>query len=167
MTKETMALYAAALFATLVTLAILGWRRRVARQSASFSQPLEALEFFGELITSVKGYYVATTEAANHLERFAAYGLGIRGEAQIMVFDEGVLIVRKGERPLALDRAQINSASTNQAVIDRVVETGGLVTINWTQDSTELSTHIRAVDSNSRGTLLEAISKISTREVSR
>ena len=167
MTKEVMAVYAAILFAAVVAMAITGWRRRISSQAGKFSQPLEALEYFGELIASSNGFYVATTEASNHLERIAAYGLGIRGEAQILVFHEGLLIVRKGERPLALDKAQIDSVSTNQAVIDRVVEADGLITVNWTQDTYKLSTHLRAVDSSGRAALLEAISKITTREVSK
>ena len=167
MTKEVMAVYAAILFTAIVAMAVTGWRRRISSQAGKFSQPLEALEYFGELIASANGFYVATTEAANHLERIAAYGLGIRGEAQILVFNEGLLIVRKGERPLALDKAQIDSVSTNQAVIDRVVEADGLITVNWTQDTFKLSTHLRAVDSTGRVALLEAISKITTREASK
>lgn len=167
MTKETMALYAAALFAFLLVLAVLGWRRRKTLQESAFSAPLEALEFFGEQLAIGKCFYVATTLAENHLERIAAYGLGIRGEAQVLVFDQGVLLVRKGERPLAIDRSQLNSIITNQAVIDCVVEADGLLTINWVQDNTQLSTHIRAVDTSIRAALLEAISAISTREVSK
>jgi hypothetical protein len=155
--KNIMAIITLVLFAVMIALALGAWRKRTIRQEAAFSAPLEALEYFGELRSQSKVFYVATTFAANHLERIAAYGLGARGFGQILVFSEGVLVVRNGERPLAIDKASILSVSTNQVAIDKSVESGGLISINWVQDATRLSTHVRIVDSSERGLVLNEI----------
>lgn len=159
-----MAIISATLFILLVVVAVRAWRSRVANQQASFDEPLEALEFFGELATSAKAFYVATTFAANPLERIGAYGLGARGFAQLLVFAEGILLVRNGERPLALDKSAIDSVSLGQVAIDKAVENGGLVQINWSQNGVELATHLRIVEQQSRQQVIKAISSIITKE---
>lgn len=167
MTKNLMAVISAAVFLILIALAIRAWRSRVADQRAAFSEPNEALEFFGELISSAQGFYAATTFATNHLERIAAYGLGSRGFAQIFVFAEGVLVVRTGERPLAIDKAQLDSVALGQATIDKAVEKEGLLQINWRQDNTLLTTHIRITDQIIRNHILQAIETITSKEVTK
>lgn len=167
MTKNLMALFSAFLFFALLISVLRAWRSKTQTQSAAISEPNEALEFFGELLISVKGFYVATTFAVNHLDRIAAYGLGPRGVAQVMVFTEGLLIIRTGERPLAIDRSQISSVSLGQTAIDKAVESGGLIQVNWTQDSTNLTTHLRVTDLAVRSSLIEAISNITMKEGSK
>lgn len=164
MTKNLMAVISAGIFILLLLLAIRSWRHRVANQSASISEPLEALEFFGEPIASAKALYVATTYALNHLERIAAYGLGSRGKAQVFIFTEGILLVRNGERPLAIDKSSIQSISVGQTAIDKAVEKNGLIQIDWMQDSTALTTHLRLLDSADRGAVISSISSIIMKE---
>ena len=106
-------------------LAARAWQKRKQDQTAKFEAPLEALEYFGELIAQSSGFYVATTYAENHLERISAYGLGARGVCQILVFGEGVLIVRNGERPLAIAKNALGDISANQVAIDKAVEANG------------------------------------------
>ena len=166
MTKNTMALISFVLVVGFAGLAIRSWIRRKAQQSASFSRPLEALEFFGEQLAEATGFYVATTYAQNLLERIAAYGLGGRGVAKVLVFTEGVLIVRNGEVPLAIDKAAIIHVGTNQAVIDRAVEPGGLISIEWQHEQSQLATHLRIVDEKQRRALLNSLISI-TREVTK
>ena len=164
MVKNLMAIITATIFLLLLMLIVRAWKQRILQQTNSFSEPLEALDFFGELIAQAKAFYVATTFAESLLERIAAYGLGPRGNAQFFVFSEGLLIVRNGERPLAIDRASISSVSLGQVAIDKVVETDGLIQVNWSQDSVKLSTHLRVVDEKSRKEILQAANSLLAKE---
>jgi hypothetical protein len=123
-----------------------------------------ALEVAGTQLLKVKAFYVATTFAENHLERIRAYGLGIRGLAHAIVYEGGLQLIRKGERPLAIGRTAIDSISTNQVTIDRVTEAKGIVTIDWSQDATRFSTHLRVVEQSNRAALISALETISNRE---
>jgi hypothetical protein len=154
MGKNIMALVSAAVFLLLLSLAIRAWRSRI------------AIEYFGQVLVEAKAFYVATTYAVNVLERIAAYGLGARGKAQVLVFSEGVLIVRVGERSLALDRAQIVAVGYGQVAIDKAVESDGLIQITWMQDSSSLTTHLRVKEPALRDQIVSAISGIITKEES-
>lgn len=164
MQKYYVAVILAILFFFFVLTAIRAWRARAAKQEAGFTQPAMALENAGSQVAKVRAFYVATTFADNHLERIRAYGLGIRGLAHAIVFDGGLQLIRKGERPLAIERSAITSLSTNQVTIDRVTEAKGILTIDWTQDSTNFSTHLRVVDQSDRAKLISALESISNRE---
>lgn len=164
MTKDLMAVLAVLLVLILAALAWWGWSARKARQEAIFESPTEALEFFGEELARASGSYVATSFANDFLERVNAYGLGIRGVAEILVFTEGILIVRRGERPLAIDKSQIIGVVNSQYVIDRAVEAEGIISITWTQNTTPLATHLRVVDEASRQVIIDALQKISNGE---
>lgn len=160
MEKNIMALITLLVFGLMIGFAARAWRKRVRQQEASFIAPLEALDFFGELLIQAKGFYVATTFASNHLERIAAYGLGLRGFCQILVFSEGLLVLRNGERPLAVEKSNLLSVSSSQVAIDKTVESGGLISIDWVQDSVALSTHLRIVNSVERERVLAEIEGI-------
>lgn len=164
MTKNLMAILAIALVIVLAGLAWQGWRSRKARQEATFESPNEALEFFGQELANATGFYVATSAASDFLERINAYGLGPRGVAQIIVFSEGLLILRQGERPLAIDKAQMSKVMTTQYVIDRAVEAEGIISIAWTQNSVNLATHLRVVSEESRLNIINALNSICSRE---
>lgn len=167
MGKNIMAVISAIIFISLFVLAVRAWRTRISSQQASFSEPLEALEYFGQLLMSAKAFYVATTYSENVLERIAAYGLGARGNAQVFVFTEGLLVVRDGERSLAVDKANILSVDFGQVAIDKVVETDGLVQITWLQEDTKLITHLRVKEIELRNKIYSEVSGIITKEESR
>lgn len=150
------------LFVGFSLLAARAWQKRNQEQTAKFEVPFEALDYFGELVARSSGFYVATTYADNHLERISAYGLGARGVCQILVFSEGVLIVRNGERPLAIAKSAIVDISANQVAIDKVVEAEGLMSITWNQSSISLATHIRIVDQVVRSQIQDAINSLFT-----
>jgi hypothetical protein len=164
MQKYYVAIILAVLFFFFILTAIRAWRARAAKQEADFSQPTMALDAAGAQLLKVKAFYVATTFAENHLERIRAYGLGIRGLAHAIVYEGGLQLIRKGERPLAIGRTAIDSISTNQVTIDRVTEAKGIVTIDWSQDATRFSTHLRVVDQGNRAALISALESISNRE---
>ena len=160
MEKYVMAALSLLLFASFFLLAARAWQKRKQDQTAKFEAPLEALDYFGELISKSPGFYVATTFAESHLERISAYGLGARGFCQILVFGEGVLIVRKGERPLAIAKSALDDISANQVAIDKAVEANGLMSITWNQSSSSLATHLRIVDRDKRAQILDAINSL-------
>lgn len=164
MAKNLMAFISAAIFVLLVSLAVRAWKTRITNQKSQFEEPLEALEYFGSTLVAAKGFYVATTFANNVLERIAAYGLGARGNAQVLVFSEGLLIVRNGERPLAIDRFAIQAVSLGQVAIDKAVENNGLIQVNWIQSGIGLATHIRIVEPSDRQNIYSAILSITTKE---
>ena len=160
MAKQIMAIISLSICMLLAALALRAWRRRASDQAAEFSAPLEALEFFGDVLAQAKAFYVATTREVNHLERINAYGLGARGLAQVLVFSEGLLIVRNGERPLAIDRSQLTSVEFTQVAIDKAVEADGLVSVSWVQDGVSLATQLRIVDAGDRTVISEALKQI-------
>jgi hypothetical protein len=171
MGKQIMAIISLSIFFSLAGLALRAWRKRAAEQSIEFSAPLEALEYFGELLVQAKALYVATTRADNHLERINAYGLGARGICQVLIFTEGMLIVRNGERPLAIDRDCLSAVEFTQVAIDKAVESEGLVSVSWNQEGAMLATQLRVVDASDRTRISNALKKIivsnTKREVSK
>jgi hypothetical protein len=160
MQKFIVALILGILFLFFIGTAVRSWRARAAKQAADFSQPPMALSEPGQQLVRVRAFYVATTYADNHLERIRAYGLGIRGLAHAMVFEGGLQLIRKGERPLAINRSAITALSTHQVTIDRVTEAKGILTIDWAQDITQFSTHLRVVDQDDRAKLISALESI-------
>jgi hypothetical protein len=160
MAKQIMAIISLSVFALLAGLAVRAWRKRASDQTAEFTAPLEALEFFGEVLAQAKAFYVATTRGSHHLERINAYGLGARGFAQVLVFSEGLLIVRNGERPLAIERAQLTAVEFSQATIDKAVEPDGLLSVSWYQDSVNLATQLRIVEISDRKAISGAVKQI-------
>ncbi len=160
MQKYYVAIILGILFLAFVLAAVRAWKARANKQEADFSQPPMALANAGEQLLKVRAYYVATTFADNHLERIRAYGLGIRGLAHAMVFEGGLQLIRKGERPLAINKSAIDSISTTQVTIDRVTEAKGILTIDWAQDATKFSTHLRVVDLEDRAKLISALETI-------
>ena len=160
MQKYYVAIILGILFLAFVLAAVRAWKARANKQEADFSQPPMALANAGEQLLKVRAYYVATTFADNHLERIRAYGLGIRGLAHAMVFEGGLQLIRKGERPLAINKSAIDSVSTTQVTIDRVTEAKGILTIDWAQDATKFSTHLRVVDLDDRAKLISALETI-------
>ena len=160
MQKYYVAIILGILFLAFVLAAVRAWKARANKQEADFSQPPMALANAGEQLLKVRAYYVATTFADNHLERIRAYGLGIRGLAHAMVFEGGLQLIRKGERPLAINKPAIDAISTTQVTIDRVTEAKGILTIDWNQDSTKFSTHLRVVDLDDRAKLISALETI-------
>lgn len=160
MQKFIVAIILGILFLFFVGTAIRAWRARAAKQEADFNQPPMALATPGQQLVKVRSFYVATTYANNHLERIRAYGLGIRGLAHAMVFEGGLQLIRKGERPLAISKSTITGISTSQVTIDRVTEAKGILTIDWIQDATQFSTHLRVVDLDDRAKLISALETI-------
>ena len=142
-----------AFFAVLVLLAFLAWRRRIARQESLLRKPME----LQRPIAGSNCFYVATTFADRPLDRVIAHGLAHRGHASLYVDEAGLQIQRTGEMGLIIPRKDLVTVSTGSAVIDRAVEKDGLVVVRWRLGSTELETHFRFVDSESRSQIVSAL----------
>lgn len=157
MEKFVMAFFTLVVVASFAVLARRAWVSKRFKQESLLSNPLEALDIFGKLIIEQDGFYVATTFANNSLERVAAYGLGSRGFCKLFVFDNGVLFVRRGERSIAVPVEQIASVGSGQVAIDKAVEPGGLIQIDWKLEDVFLTTHFRVTDTNARAKTLSAL----------
>lgn len=150
----------------LLTLMILGWRARGRRQSALSTAPVPSDELLGELRLAVTGLYVSTTTAGAPLDRVTLPGLGFRGRVAVSVFDAGVLIAVTGEPQVFITPARIRSVGTSTWTIDRVVEEGGLVRLDWTLESeqptpaADVESFFRIENPEQSSRLIEAITAL-------
>jgi hypothetical protein len=139
-------LIALALFAILIFFAYLSWVSKMRKQEKELIAP-QFVEHSG-LVENAQ--YVATIFADRPLDRVLAHGLAHRGKAAISVSPSGVYISRTGERSFVIPSKQISNVTTGNAVIDRVVEKDGLVSIRWTLGEVELETYLRFVSASER-----------------
>ncbi|MFB2582005.1 hypothetical protein ACEXQD_12210 [Herbiconiux sp. P15] len=152
-------------FGLLVLLSmVLAWRGRKKRQAA-FVNPAggSPAERGAELVQSAV-LYVATTLAGQPLERLTIPGLAFRGRGTASVFGTGVAIAIPGEPETFIPAARIRSIGTSTWAIDRAVETGGLVRLDWTYDSTtgpvDVESYLRATRLGDTTTLIDATNSI-------
>ncbi len=155
MGQYNLALVASAIVAGLAVLAFLAWKSRAARQAKLFTAPAENLETSRLLFGPVSARYVATTTTADPLERITAHGLGMRGSCDVNVYENGMVINRKGETSIALEKSAIRGVGLTNAAIDRVVETDGLISIEWSRDGHNLSTYLRVTSNADKAQLVE------------
>ncbi len=146
-------LIALGLFSLFAIIAIVTWRRRVVAQG----QLLPALVGIEFSIAESNCFYVATTFSDSPLDRVIAHGLAHRGHAHLEVTESGLKISRTGELSFLIPKADLLDVTTGTAVIDRVVESEGLVVIKWILGAVVLETHFRFVNSELRAQTLEAL----------
>ncbi|NQX33789.1 hypothetical protein [Herbiconiux sp. VKM Ac-2851] len=154
------------LFAALVLGAMVwAWRARRRRQSAfgrATDAPAEAAR--GRELARASVLYVATTAAGDPLNRLTIPGLAFRGRGVLTVLETGLSLVVPGEPETFIARERLRSVGTSTWTIDRVVEPGGLVRIDWTYDSTtgpaEVESYVRATDLGDAGRLIDAAGAI-------
>jgi hypothetical protein len=150
----------------LLALMVLGWRGRRRRQSALSTPPVPTDELLGELRLAVTGLYVSTTTAGAPLDRVILPGLGFRGRVAVSVFDAGIVVAVTGEPQVFIAPDRIRSVGTSTWTIDRVVEEGGLVRLDWTLESAEASpaadveSFFRIEDPDQSSRLIEAITAL-------
>jgi hypothetical protein len=129
--------------ATVITVAVLlallalmarSWRargRRDATLTAGYPLPAEA----SAELASAAAFYVATTLRGRPLERLNIRGLGFRARAQLTVTRAGVILALAGEEAVFIPAAAIEVLEDATWVIDRAVETDGLLLLGWRQFS--------------------------------
>lgn len=159
-----------AILVTLLALVILaamfwGWRARKRRQTA-FGAPTPAptTDARGELIADAPVLYVATTRAGEPLDRLTIPGLAFRGRATAGMYRGGFSIVIPGEPETFVATDRIRSIGTSTWAIDRAVETGGLVRLDWTYDSAtgpvDVESYLRATGLGDARRLIDAVETI-------
>ena len=121
-----------------------GWRSRLRRQSGLPEPPPPPADLLERVSARADGMYVVTTPAAQPLERIAVHGLGVRGNAQVLVAEDGVLINRQGAPDIYIPRERLHAVSTTSGMIGKFVERDGLVVFTWRFGDTVVDTGFRA-----------------------
>ena len=132
------------------------WRKRSKAQDLEIATP-EYTEFSN---VGTNGYYIATTYAGQPLHRVSAHGLGFAGKAFLDVSEQGVRVHRIGERSFRIDSSSLLDLARTSGVIDKVVEKDGLLSLRWKLGVTELETHLRFANSQSRDEIALRVSKL-------
>lgn len=132
------------------------WRKRSKAQDLEIATPVYT-EFSN---VGTNGYYIATTYAGRPLHRVSAHGLGFAGKAFLDVSDQGVRVHRIGERSFKIDSSSLLDLARTSGVIDKVVEKDGLLSLRWKLGATELETHLRFANSQSRDEIALRVSKL-------
>ncbi len=132
------------------------WRKRSKAQDLEIATP-EYTEFNN---VGTNGYYIATTYAGQPWHRVAAHGLGFAGKAFLDVSEQGVRVHRIGERSFRIDSSSLLDLARTSGVIDKVVEKDGLLSLRWKLGATELETHLRFANSQSRDEIALRVSKL-------
>lgn len=132
------------------------WRKRSKAQDLEIATP-EYTEFSN---VGTNGYYIATTYAGQPLHRVSAHGLGFAGKAFLDVSEQGVRVHRIGERSFRIDSSTLLDLARTSGVIDKVVEKDGLLSLRWKLGATELETHLRFANSQSRDEIALRVSKL-------
>jgi len=141
------------------------WRARTRRQSA-FRSPTATpdADARGSVLTQAEVLYVATTTAGNPLDRLTIPGLAFRGRGVVTVTTLGVSISIPGEPETYVEASHLRSVGTSTWAIDRVVETGGLVRLDWTYESADgpvdVESYVRATALGVANRLIEATNSL-------
>jgi hypothetical protein len=147
---------------TFLVVALLGmwlaWRGRAKRDAGTAGSPLPAEGIHPTLTTGV--LYVATTRAGQPLERLAIRGLGFRANADLTVADEGVVLAIPSEEPVFLPVERLRSASTATWTIDRVVESDGLLALQWRWGDIDVDSYFRVIDPTMHRPALTALTSL-------
>ena len=146
----------AAVLLGLIAWAGVTWRKRSKAQDLEIATP-EYTEFSN---VGTNGYYIATTYAGQPLHRVSAHGLGFAGKAFLDVSEQGVRVHRIGERSFRIDSSSLLDLARTSGVIDKVVEKDGLLSLRWKLGATELETHLRFANSQSRDEIALRVSKL-------
>jgi hypothetical protein len=77
---------------------------------------------------------------------------------------DGLIIDRTGEPSIAIQANDIQSVGRASATIDRGVENSGLLAINWTTGTVNLTTNLRLSREDDTQELLDLISKLAKKE---
>jgi hypothetical protein len=140
--KNLSALFVIVFLFLALGLMVWGWmsrRRRQAHLPALSTVPTDIGEVFG----TFDGLYVATSAAANPLDRIAVRGLGFRSRVRITVASAGIVLAFPGQHEMFIPVVSITATGRATWSIDRVVEDNGLSTISWNLGDTAVASSFR------------------------
>lgn len=103
------------------------------------------------------GRYVASVRTEDWLDRIAAAGLGMPGEASIAIGKTGILITRVGEPTLFLSNAALVEVTTARGIAQEVYERDGVVALTWQSGTGQVTTGLRMADPQDQLALVAAI----------
>jgi len=148
MTTEGALLVMIGVAALIIALVVWGWVRRT-RRDAALTAPTDAAPADAQVRASFSGLYVATTRHGEPLERLAIRGLDFRSRADLFVTDAGVALDVTGAPRVFLGTDRLVAVAQATVAIDRVVEPGGLVRLDWrTDDGTVVDSYFRPQDAS-------------------
>jgi hypothetical protein len=136
-----------------------GWRARQKRQ-ATLSRTASVPDDLGAKLLTLDLYYVATTIAGEPLNRVAVSGLGFRARATVTVASAGLVLGLAGEPDAFIPAQDIVGVQRATWTIDRVVERGGLVCINWMLGDASVDSYFRVVNPPDPTGFIEAVQTI-------
>ncbi|MFF7292533.1 hypothetical protein ACFY9N_08360 [Microbacterium sp. NPDC008134] len=121
---------------------LLAWRRRQRRDS-DIVAPLGVPEH-AEVASRHEVLYVSTTKHDQPLERLAISPLAYRARGELAITDRGVALCLDGAPTVFLASSRLVDIDRATVTIDRVVEPGGLVRIDWrADDDTVVDSYLR------------------------
>ncbi len=143
-----MAALAAVLIAVLIRQMLRGWLHRAQRQVELIGAlpPLPAT-VGPTLVPATKGLYVGSTIAPSWQNRIAVGDLGFRSKAVLTRYPEGIMLQRKGARPIWIPDESITAIRTERGIAGKVLTHDGILAIRWKLPSgTEIDTGFRGDD---------------------
>ncbi|WP_291278397.1 hypothetical protein [Galactobacter sp.] len=126
----------------LCALMLLGWFRRGRRQ-ADFPRPADVPDLLGEPRSDFEGTYVVTTTAGDRLDRIAAHGLGVRGNALLSVGADGVAVLRQGSPSFFIPATDLELIGTTSNMVGKAVEKDGIVVMRYSVGERSYDTGFR------------------------
>lgn len=131
------------------------WRKRIARQDW-VQLPAGPPPDFAPTAT-YRARYVASVSTEDWLDRIAAQGLGMPGNAEVALGRTGVLIRREAEQDLFLPLAAIEEIATARGIAQEVYERDGLVAITWRSGERRVTTGLRMSRAQDHVALVDAV----------
>lgn len=143
-----------AVFALLLGLMALGWRRRSRRQLATGLPAPAPVPEPGSWTPSPEdpapapGVYVSTTLAEQHLERVTAHGLGARSRVLVSRGSDaqgraGWRLEREGAPSLLVPAAAVEAVTTAPGMVGKWMGGDALLVLRWRLGETLLDTGLR------------------------
>lgn len=144
-----------------------GWRARKSRHTsfAPLPQKPQGDTKQQALLLEAKLLYVATTFAGKPLERLALPGLAFRGLATLHIGSAGISLSVTAEPEIFIAAENIHSIGRSTWAIDRVVEPGGLLRLEWFASSLDgsliaVESYFRATDGSLAQQIIAAVDSL-------
>ncbi|GAC79506.1 MULTISPECIES: hypothetical protein [Gordonia] len=142
------ALGALAIWLTLVTLALRGWRKRGNRQIDELGAFPETPTDLGDPIRGPHtGLYVGSTVSPSWQNRVAVGDKGDRASAELTEYNDGLLLTRQGASEIWIPRDSLVAVRTENGLAGKVMSRDGVLVIRWALPSgVEIDSGLRGDD---------------------
>ena len=123
-----------------------GWQGRVRRQrDVPAPAPVPPALVERAATDGVQVVYVSTTTTADWLDRLAVHGLGVRGDARLLVDPTGVALVRDGQPDVFVPADRLRAVRRETMRAGKALPGPGLLVWDWVLGAALVSTavHVR------------------------